>query len=127
MELLLYLIKKEELDLNDIPIARITKQYLDYVVAIKDLNLEAAGDFILMAATLIRIKTKMLLPRDEADPDEPDPRDELVMALLEYKRFKEAPKLCAKCARAKSSFSSRSAAAQLRATRLTSRPARCFI
>lgn len=90
MELLLYLIKKEELNLNDIPIARITKQYLDYVVAIKDLNLEAAGDFILMAATLIRIKTKMLLPRDEADPDEPDPRDELVMALLEYKRFKDA-------------------------------------
>lgn len=90
MELLLYLIKKEELDLNDIPIARITKQYLEYVEVIKDLNLEAAGDFILMAATLIRIKTKLLLPRDETDPDEPDPREELVMALLEYKRFKDA-------------------------------------
>ncbi|MFQ5607938.1 MAG: segregation and condensation protein A [Candidatus Zixiibacteriota bacterium] len=90
MELLLYLIRKDELDLNDIPIARITKQYLGYVEMIKDLNLEAAGDFILMAATLIRIKTKMLLPREELDSEEPDPREELVMALLEYKRFKEA-------------------------------------
>ena len=90
MELLLYLIRKEELDLHDIPIARITKQYLEYVEVIQSLNLEAAGEFILMAATLIRIKTKMLLPRDESDPEENDPREELVAALLEYKRFSEA-------------------------------------
>ena len=90
MELLLYLIRKEELDLHDIPIARITKQYLKYVEVIHSLNLESAGEFILMAATLIRIKTKMLLPRDESDPEENDPREELVAALLEYKRFSEA-------------------------------------
>lgn len=90
MELLLYLIKKDELDLHDIPVAKITAQYLQYVEVIHELNLETAGEFILMAATLIRIKTRMLLPRDESDPDEMDPREELVMALLEYKRFKEA-------------------------------------
>lgn len=90
MELLLYLIKRDELDLHDIPVARITEQYLQYVEVIHELNLESAGEFILMAATLIRIKTRMLLPRDESDPDEMDPREELVMALLEYKRFKEA-------------------------------------
>ena len=90
MELLLYLIKKDELDLNDIPIARITNQYLEYVELIKDLNLEAAGEFVLMAATLIRIKAKLLLPREEVEGEEIDPREELVMALLEYKRFKEA-------------------------------------
>ncbi len=90
MELLLYLIKKDELDLHDIPVAKITAQYLQYVEVIHELNLESAGEFILMAATLIRIKTRMLLPRDENDPDEMDPREELVMALLEYKRFKEA-------------------------------------
>ncbi len=90
MELLLYLIKKDELDLHDIPVAKITAQYLEYVEVIQELDLETAGEFILMAATLIRIKTRMLLPRDENDPDELDPREELVMALLEYKRFKEA-------------------------------------
>lgn len=90
MELLLYLIKKDELDLNDIPIARITQQYLEYVELIRELNLEAAGEFVLMAATLIRIKAKLLLPRDETEGEEIDPREELVMALLEYKRFKEA-------------------------------------
>ncbi|MBN4076085.1 segregation/condensation protein A [Gemmatimonas aurantiaca] len=90
MELLLYLIRKDELDLYDIPIARITKQYLEYVELIHELNLEAAGDFVLMAATLIRIKAKLLLPREEVEGEELDPREELVMALLEYKRFKEA-------------------------------------
>ncbi|MBN4056995.1 segregation/condensation protein A [bacterium AH-315-J21] len=90
MELLLYLIKKDELDLHDIPVAKITAQYLEYVEVIHELDLETAGEFILMAATLIRIKTRMLLPRDENDPDELDPREELVMALLEYRRFKEA-------------------------------------
>jgi segregation and condensation protein A len=90
LDLLLYLIKKEEVDIYDIPIARITRQYLKYVEMIKHLNLEVAGEFILMAATLIRIKTRLLLPHDENDPEEADPREELIMALVEYKKFKEA-------------------------------------
>ena len=83
LDLLLYLIRKEEVDIYDIPIARITRQYLDYIEVMKILNLELAGEFILMAATLIRIKTRLLLPRDENDPDEMDPREELVLALIE--------------------------------------------
>jgi len=90
LDLLLYLIRKEEVDIYDIPIARITRQYLKYIELMQTLNLEVAGEFILMAATLIRIKTKLLLPRDESDPDEADPREELIMALVEYKKFKEA-------------------------------------
>ena len=89
LDLLLYLIKQEEVDIYDIPISRITRQYLKYIEAMQTLNLEVAGEFILMAATLIRIKTKLLLPRDESDPDEPDPREELILALIEYKRYKE--------------------------------------
>jgi len=90
LDLLLYLLKKEELDIYDIPIARITGEYLKYVELMTMLNLDVAGEFILMAATLIRIKTRMLLPRDAADTDEPDPREELIMALIEYKKYKEA-------------------------------------
>ncbi len=90
LDLLLYLIKKEEVDIYDIPIARITRQYLEYMELMTDLNLEVAGEFILMAATLIRIKTRMLLPRDEDNPDEPDPREELMQALIEYKKYREA-------------------------------------
>jgi segregation and condensation protein A len=90
MDLLLYLIKKEEVDIYDIPLSRITKQYLTYLDMMRTLNLEVAGEFILMAATLIRIKAKLLLPRDESDPDEEDPREELILALIEYKKFKEA-------------------------------------
>ena len=90
LDLLLYLIKKEEVDIYDIPIARITRQYLKYIEMMTSLNLEIAGEFILMAATLIRIKTRLLLPRDEENPEEADPREELIMALLEYKKYKEA-------------------------------------
>ncbi len=90
LDLLLYLIKKEEVDIYDIPIARITSQYLRYIEMMATLNLEVAGEFILMAATLIRIKTRLLLPRDESEEDEPDPREELIMALIEYKKYKEA-------------------------------------
>lgn len=90
LDLLLYLIKKEEVDIYDIPIARITRQYLNYIDLMTVLNLEVAGEFILMAATLIRIKTRLLLPRDESNPDEPDPRDELIQALIEYRKYKEA-------------------------------------
>lgn len=90
LDLLLYLIRKDEIDIYDIPIARVTQQYMQYIEVMKTLNLELAGEYVLMAATLIRIKAKLLLPRDEMGGDEPDPREELVAALLEYKKFKEA-------------------------------------
>ncbi len=91
LDLLLFLIRKNEVDLFDIPIAEITQQYLEYLDLIKMLDLEGASDYILMAATLIRIKAKMLLPKPpvEDDEEEEDPRDELVRRLLEYQRFKE--------------------------------------
>jgi segregation and condensation protein A len=91
LDLLLFLIKKNEVDIYDIPIAEITAQYLEYVEIIKLLDLESAGEFILLAATLIRIKAKMLLPRPQSDEEEEiiDPRLELVSRLLEYKRFKD--------------------------------------
>ena len=91
LDLLLFLIKKNELDIYDIPISEITRQYLDYIEIIKLLDIEAAGDFILMAATLMRIKAQTLLPKPEMDEmDEiEDPRQELVYRLLEYKRFKD--------------------------------------
>jgi segregation and condensation protein A len=90
LDLLLYLIKKEEIDIYDIPIARITSQYMQYIEMMKILNLDVAGEYILMAATLIRIKTRMLLPREEEEGEESDPREDLVAALLEYRKFKEA-------------------------------------
>lgn len=93
LDLLLYLIKKNELEIYDIPIALITRQYLEYIKVLKDLNLEIAGDFLVMASTLIQIKSSMLLPsRDEDNPDEEgeDPRAELIRRLLEYSKYKEA-------------------------------------
>lgn len=93
LDLLLYLIKKEEIDIYDIPIARITDQYLEYLELMKLLDLNIAGEFLVMAATLIHIKSKMLLPPDqleEGEKEEEDPRAELVRRLLEYKQFKEA-------------------------------------
>ncbi|MCQ9207609.1 MAG: segregation/condensation protein A [Omnitrophica bacterium] len=93
LDLLLYLIKKEELNIYDIPISRIADQYLEYLEMMKLLDLDIAGEFILMAATLMHIKSKMLLPaeeKEEISPEEIDPREELVGKLLEYKKFKEA-------------------------------------
>jgi len=90
LDLLMYLIRKEEVDIYDIPISKITKQYLKYMELMQDLNLEVAGEYVLLAATLIRIKARLLLPRDENDPDELDPREELIMALVEYKKYREA-------------------------------------
>lgn len=92
LDLLLYLIQKDEIDIYDIPIARITEQFLKYLEVIQMLSLDNAGDFIVMAATLMRIKSRMLLPvqADDDEIDEDDPRAELVRRLLEYKRFKEA-------------------------------------
>lgn len=93
LDLLLHLIKKNELDIRDIPIAVITRQYLDYIRLMKDLNLELAGDFLLMASTLLHIKSRMLLPLEEPEEGEAediDPRAELVQRLLEYQQYKEA-------------------------------------
>lgn len=93
LDLLLHLIKKNEINIYDIPIALIAQQYLEYIEAMKSFNLNVAGDFLVMAATLLQIKSKMLLPVDEAaqdDEDGPDPREELVRRLLEYKAYKEA-------------------------------------
>ncbi|MFZ2950873.1 MAG: segregation/condensation protein A [Desulfuromonadaceae bacterium] len=93
MDLLLHLIKKNELDICDISIAVITRQYLEFIKLMKDLNLEVAGDFLVMAATLLQIKSRQLLPQgdqEEPEPEEMDPRDELVRRLLEYQQYKEA-------------------------------------
>lgn len=92
LDLLLFLIKKEEVDIYNIPIAKITQQYLEYLEIIQLLDLEAASDFILMAATLMRIKAQMLLPKPNLGEEQQeilDPRQELVQRLLEYKRFKD--------------------------------------
>src|SRR4030043_1646260 len=90
LDLLLFFIKRDELNIYDIPIARLTKEFLEYVNLIKILDLEVAGDFILMASTLMHIKVKMLLPKEvDEKGEEVDPRADLVKALLEYKRYKE--------------------------------------
>lgn len=93
MDLLLHLIKKNELDICDISIAVITRQYLEFIKLMKDLNLEVAGDFLVMAATLLQIKSRQLLPQDdqeETELEEIDPRGELIRRLLEYQQYKEA-------------------------------------
>lgn len=91
-DLILYFIERNELDIYDIPIAQVTIDFLKYIQEAKELNIELASEFILVAATLVRIKVKMLLPRREIDEltgEEIDPRQELVEKLLEYKRYKE--------------------------------------
>src|SRR5437773_3408343 len=94
LDLLLHLIRKSELNIHDIPIALITGQYLATIELMQELNLDVAGEFLVMAATLIHIKSKMLLPRPEtaagAEGDEEDPRDALVRRLLEHQKFKAA-------------------------------------
>ncbi len=97
MDLLLYLVRKEEVDIYDIPITRITDQYLQYIEVLKSLDIDLAGSFLVMAATLMQIKSAMLLPRAEPEysdqEDLPDPRAELIRQLLEYKKFKDAANL----------------------------------
>lgn len=93
LDLLLHLIRKNELDIRDISIAVITRQYLDYIKLMKELNLEVAGDFLVMAATLLQIKSRMLLPveePEESEVEEGDPRAELIRRLMEYQQYKEA-------------------------------------
>jgi len=89
-DLLLFFIERDELDIYDIPISKITQDFLDYVEKLEKLNLEVASEFILVAATLMRIKAKLLLPREKLDElgNEIDPREELVRHLLEYKKYK---------------------------------------
>lgn len=91
LDLLLFLIKKEDIEIKDIPIVKITEQYMQYIEMMKMLDLDFVGDFLVMAATLIQIKSRMLLPPDpsEVTEEELDPRDELVRRLIEYKKFKE--------------------------------------
>ena len=90
-DLLLFFIERDEIDIMDIPIAKIANDFLGYIRSLEELNIDVASEFILVAATLMRIKAKMLLPRPELDEDghEIDPRQELAQKLLEYKRFKD--------------------------------------
>ena len=89
-DLLFFLIEKNQIDLYDIPILEITEQYLDYLETMKELDLEIASEFLVMASTLLHIKSRMLLPaREEVVEDVEDPREELILKLVEYKKFKE--------------------------------------
>jgi len=91
LDLLLYLIKRQNLDILDLPVAEITHQYMEYVEMMKDLHLDLAGDYLVMAAMLAEIKSRMLLPRPvEVEDEEGDPRAELVRRLQEYERYKQA-------------------------------------
>ena len=94
LDLLLYLIKRDEIDIYEISLERITKQYLEYLQAFKELNIDVAGEFVVMAANLIYLKSRSLLPADQQPPEEDveddDPRWELIRQLIEYKKFKEA-------------------------------------
>src|SRR5207247_8565669 len=94
LDLLLYLIKQDEIDIYDISIERITRQYLEYLQTFKELNIELAGEFIVMAANLIYLKSRSLLPIDQQPPaeeaEDDHPRWDLIRQLIEYKKFKEA-------------------------------------
>src|ERR687886_2892756 len=94
LDLLLYLIKRDELDIYEISLERITRQYLEYLQAFKELNIDVAGEFVVMAANLMYLKSRSLLPVDqqppEEDAEEDDPRWELIRQLIEYRKFKEA-------------------------------------
>jgi segregation and condensation protein A len=111
LDLLLYLVKHNEVDILDIPIAKIAQQFLEYLGVLQMIDVEAAGEFLVMAATLTEIKSKMVLPRSESDEEEEDdPRLELVRQLVEYKKFKDAAALL-------------EAQAELQSTRLPRHPA----
>lgn len=92
LDLLLHLIKEQKMDIYDIPIAQITRQYMEYLDVMQDLNLEVAGEYLILAAELTRIKSKVLLPVQEPESEEEgqDPREDLVRRLLEYQRYKDA-------------------------------------
>ncbi|MBF0525742.1 MAG: segregation/condensation protein A [Deltaproteobacteria bacterium] len=90
LDLLLHLIRKEEVDIYDIPIVKITHQFLEYLELMSSLNIDLAGEFLLMAATLVQIKSKMLLPRDETGDEAEDPRRDITGSLIEYIKYKDA-------------------------------------
>src|ERR1700738_4935182 len=91
LDLLLYLVKREEVDVRDIPIARVAEQFKEYLDVLALIDVERAGDFLVMAAALMEIKSKLLLPRaEESAEEEDDPRLQLVQQLLQYKRYKDA-------------------------------------
>jgi len=95
LDLLLHLIKKQEIDVYDIPISLVTRQYLEYLELMQELDLEVAGEFLVMAATLIHVKSRMLLPRPAPEQEDPgeDPREALVQRLIEHQRYKAAAEL----------------------------------
>jgi segregation and condensation protein A len=111
MALLMHLLEKNQLDIYDIPIALVTEQYLEYLQALEEFNIDIASDFLVMAATLLQIKSRMLLPKlpkvvEESD-DEGDPRQELVDRLLEYRKFKEMSTIMETMMRARDQFFTR--------------------
>src|SRR5947209_9733243 len=94
LDLLLYLVKRDEVDIRDIPVARVAEQFKEYLDVLTLIDVERAGDFLVTAATLMEIKSKLLLPRAEGPAEaEEDPRRQLVQQLVQYKRFKEAAAL----------------------------------
>ncbi len=112
LDLLMHLIEKNKIDLHDIPIASLTEQYMEYLAKFKEFNIEIASEFLVMAATLLQIKSRMLLPKykpeaEAAEDEEEDPRQELVDRLLEYRRFKEVSMLLDQMAQEKDRFFSR--------------------
>lgn len=110
LALLMHLIEKSQIDIYDIPIAEITEQYLAYLKQMEEVDLEIASEFLVMAATLLQIKSRMLLPKKKAEDDtvEEDPRDELVARLLEYKRYQEVSRVLSDMAEARRLFFGRS-------------------
>lgn len=112
MDLLLYLIQKDEIDIYDIPISRLTEQFIQHIEVMQAVALDQAGEFMAMAATLLVIKLKMLMPRpavEGEEPEEEDPRAELVRRLLEYKRYKEAARALQACVDERSRYHVRQA------------------
>ncbi len=101
MELLMHLIDKNKIDIYDIPIASLTQQYMDYLDKFKEFNMEIASEFLVMAATLLQIKSRMMLPKppkEEVEEDEEDPRRELVQRILEYRKFKQVSSMLSEMA-----------------------------
>src|SRR3954469_7549306 len=92
LDLLLYLVRRNEVDVLDVPVAKLADQFLEFLAAVREVDVELAGDFLVMAATLMELKARSLLPEgsEEENADEPDPRKELVRQLLEYRTFKDA-------------------------------------
>lgn len=110
LALLMHLIEKNQIDIYDIPVAEVTEQYLDYLRALEEFNIDVASEFLVMAATLLQIKSRMLLPKPavaELAVDEEDPRQELVERLLEYRRFKQAAAVMEELMREREKYFSR--------------------